>query len=144
MKITVEFDVSLSPSTDEAKVREGFRQYLIEMDVVEGAEGPGDHSAWWVADAKVVPDSDAVEGIAHSAIGLAQESEGYTRTEANQLSNQLDLLFGREPTWTEDGEEELEILRDFGTAEERAKYASPERELFLDEREPCADDLLRD
>lgn len=129
MKITVEFEVGVAPTFSEKVVREGFISYLTKMDLIEGPvdaedieEGPG---PFWVETATITPSAEDVAEIAFDAICTLQTFE-FSDEEFKQgksLGRKLDILFGRE---VEDDDED------------------DERELYDDEREPCADDLLRD
>lgn len=49
MKITVEFDVKVSPGFSERKLPEAFHQYLLEMLYV----GVDEDDYFWTADAQI-------------------------------------------------------------------------------------------
>ncbi len=54
MKITVEFEVGIAPTTDEQKIREYFIEYLHHLGVIEEADCPSKHVAFWVKNGKLV------------------------------------------------------------------------------------------
>lgn len=169
MKITVEFDMHLPPlaeGIDKDTVAERFLGYLSECGAIE-PEGPGYPSDFWATAGRLVP--EGMNDIFNQLMELFEEVEAnlidhgdapMAEAFRQKISQIVEPLDDQLIDWRIDPDpapEETDIIGAitagaFALADDPSLsvedvvkgLTAPEHELYDDEREPCADDLLRD